>query len=126
MFNAIEVPYDSVMLLNEVKLKEGFTIDDVELALGEICNVVKNNYRDEGGFIAGQVFEFTGFVSEEGSLDTEPEDGHIIIVTYWKSFEQHEASHADQLFKEKFDAVLEMADEVKELGYKLLWQGEPE
>jgi hypothetical protein len=47
-------------------------------------------------------------------------------VTYWKSFEQHEKSHADKLFKDKFSALLEHVDEADELGYKLLWQGEPE
>ena len=51
---------------------------------------------------------------------------HLVIMTYWKSFEQHEHSHADQVFKEKFDVVAEYCSETYELGYKMLWQGVPE
>ncbi len=128
MFQPITLPFGAVMLSNVVKLKDGVTVDDAELALGEMCNVVKETYGDEkGGFIAGQVFKYTGFVSEEGSFDeTRKTDDHLLIVTYWKSFEQHETSHADQVFKEKFAALAEMCTETWELGYEMLWQGEPE
>jgi hypothetical protein len=127
MFHPITIPFDCVMLFNRVHLKEGVTAEDVELELGEMCNVVKNNYRDDGGFVAGQVFEFTGFASEEGSINNpSKQEKHVAILTYWKSFEQHETSHADKLFKEKFGALLEYVDDADELGYRLLWQGEPE
>lgn len=127
MFHPITIPFDCVMLFNRVHLKEGVTAEDVELELGEMCNVVKNNYRDEGGFVAGQVFEFTGFASEEGSINNPAtHEKHVAILTYWKSFDQHERSHADKLFKEKFEALLEFVDDADELGYRLLWQGEPE
>ena len=127
MFHPITIPFDCVMLFNRVYLKEGVTAEDVELELGEMCNVVKNTYRDEGGFIAGQVFEFTGFASEEGSINHPAnQEKHVAILTYWKSFDQHETSHADKLFKEKFNALLEYVDDADELGYRLLWQGEPE
>ena len=108
MFHPITIPFDCVMLFNRVHLKEGVTAEDVELELGEMCNVVKNTYRDEGGFVAGQVFEFTGFASAEGSINNPGnEQKHVAILTYWKSFEQHEISHADEAFKEKFGALLE-------------------
>jgi len=127
MFHPITIPFDCVMLFNRVYLKEGVTAEDVELELGEMCNVVKNTYRDEGGFIAGQVFEFTGFASKEGSINNPAnQEKHVAILTYWKSFDQHETSHADQMFKEKFNALLEYVDDADELGYRLLWQGEPE
>ena len=127
MFNPITIPFGAVMLHNVVKLKPGVSSDDVEMAIGEMCNVVKNNYRDEGGFVAGQVFEFTGFASEEGSInDPGKHERHVAILTYWKSFDQHEKSHADKLFKEKFSALLEHVHDADELGYRLLWQGEPE
>ena len=42
MFGPIEVPFGCSMLFNVVDLKEGVTVDDVELLLGEMCNVVKN------------------------------------------------------------------------------------
>ncbi len=129
MFDPISIPYGCVMLFNVVDLKEGVTAEDVELAMGEMCNVVKNTYgNDEGGFIAGQVFKYTGFLSTEGSFSDKPKikQGEIAIVTYWKSFDQHEKSHADKAFKEKFDALVEFCDETYELGYEMLWQGVPE
>jgi len=128
VFNPITIPFGAVMLYNVVKLKPGVTTEDVEMAIGEMCNTVKNTYGDEeGGFIGGQVFEYSGFVSAEGSFDpgreTEP---HIVIMTYWQSFEQHEKSHADHVFKEKFDSLAEYCSETDELGYSMLWQGVPE
>jgi hypothetical protein len=128
MFGPISIPYEAKMLFNTLKLKPGVRMEDVELALGEMCNVVKNTYGGaKGGFIAGQAFRFSGFVSEEGSLGgVRAADEHIAIVTYWRTFEAHERSHADQVFREKFAAVAAMCTDAKELGYELLWQGEPE
>jgi len=125
MYDPVKIPFESVMLFNVVKLKPGVDFDDVEMAMAEMCNVVKENYGDdEGGFIAGQVFKYAGFISAEGSVGEAGEEGeHLAIVTYWKSFEQHEASHADSIFLEKFSALGEMCTETKELGYELLWQG---
>ena len=128
MFGAIEIPFESVMLFNVVKLKPGVNQDDVDLAMGEMCNTVKNTYGNtRGGFVAGQVFKYAGFISAEGSVGPKGAEGeHLVIVTYWKSFAQHEASHADRIFKEKFAALAEMCVETKELGYEMLWQGVPE
>jgi hypothetical protein len=114
------------MLFNTVTLKPGVTFDDVELAVGELCMVVKETYGgDKGGFIAGQVFKFSGFVSDEGSLDKSKDaQEHYVIVTYWRSFEDHEKSHADQIFHSKFAALAAMCSDSKELGYDMLWQGE--
>ena len=136
MFHPIEIPFGCTMLFNVVDLKEGVTVADVELLLGEMCNVVKNNYGDDnGGFIGGQVFKNAGFISDEGSVIADDENdnkrvkqnmGDIVILTYWQSFEQHEKSHADALFKEKFSALAELCDETYEVGYEMLWQGVPE
>ena len=71
MFSPISIPYGCKMLFNIVDLKDQYTIEDVELLLGEMCNIVKNNYGDDnGGFIGGQVFENSGFISDEGSVMT--------------------------------------------------------
>ena len=125
MFSSVTIPFGAKMLFNTVKLKSGVTLEDVELAIGEMCSVVKNTYGGEkGGFIAGQVYDFSGFVSDEGSLgDSNTVEKHIAIVTYWESFEQHERSHADKVFKEKFAALAKLCVESKELGYDMLWQG---
>jgi hypothetical protein len=53
-----------------------------------------------------------------------PHDG--AIVTYWRSFEEHERSHADKTFKDKFSALATMCSDSQELGYEMLWQGAPE
>jgi len=136
MYHPIQIPFGCIMLFNVVDLKDGVTVEDVELAPGEMCNVVKNTYGDDkGGFIAGQVCKYSGFVSGEGSVGKPPEDSttavkirqdELATVTFWQSFEQHEKSHADRVFKEKFRALADFCDESYELGYKVLWQVVPE
>ena len=134
MFHPINIPFGCVMLFNVVDLKEGVSVSDVELVLGEMCNVVKNNYGDDhGGFIGGQVYKNAGFISEEGTvMDDTPDKriqqnmGDIVIVTYWQSFDQHEKSHADKLFRDKFSELANFCDATFEVGYEMLWQGVPE
>lgn len=128
MYAPITLPFGAKMLFNTVRLKPGVSFDDIELSVAEMCNVVKETYGgDKGGFIAGQVFKFTGFVSEGGSLgETAAGDEHYAIVTYWRSFEQHERSHADKIFQSKFEALATMCTETREFGYDMLWQGTPE
>lgn len=125
MFGPITIPFGAKMLFNTVTLKSGITSEEVEMAVGELCAVVKVTYGgDKGGFIAGQVFKFSGFVSTEGSLSTSSTaDNHYVIVTYWRSFDAHERSHADDIFKKKFHKLATMCSETKELGYDMLWQG---
>ena len=126
MFGPITVPYGAKMLFNTVILKPGVTFDDIEVAVGELCSVVKETYGgDRGGFLAAQVCRFSGFVSEEGSLSSSKEaHDHYVIVTYWRSFDDHERSHANELFTKKFSALADMCAETKELGYDMLWQGQ--
>lgn len=128
MFGPITVPYGAKMLFNTVILKPGVTFEDIELAVGELCSVVKETYGGEsGGFLAGQVFRFSGFVSEEGSLSPSKDaHDHYVIVTYWRSFDAHERSHANELFAKKFSALAAMCADTKELGYDMLWQGQAE
>lgn len=128
MFDSITLPFGAKMLFNTVTLKPGVTFEQVELTVGEMCNVVKETYGgDKGGFLAGQVFKFSGFVSDQGSLDaSRGADEHYAIVTYWRSFEEHEKSHADAVFTDKFAALATMCSDTRELGYEMLWQGVPE
>ena len=131
MFHPIEIPFGCVMLFNVIHLKEGVDVDDVEMALGEMCNVVKDTYgNDNGGFIGGQVFKNSGFISDEGSVGAPAPKGQkqsdLVIITYWKSFDQHEKSHADETFKEKFEHLATFCDDTHEVGYEMLWQGVPE
>jgi len=114
------------MLFNTVTLKPGVTFDDVELAVGELCSVVKETCGgNKGGFLGGQVFKFSGFVSDEGTIAaSKTADNHYVIVTYWRSFEDHERSHANEVFNKKFSELAAMCAETKELGYDMLWQGQ--
>ena len=57
MFSDIKVPFDSVMLYNVAKLKEGITISDVEEHVGTMCNIVKNKYK---GFLTQLQIIFKG------------------------------------------------------------------
>ena len=125
MFGPITVPFGAKMLFNTVRLKPNVTFEDVELAVGELCSVVKETYGgDKGGFVAEQVFKFSGFVSNEGSLtESKTADNHYVIVTYWRSFGDHERSHANEIFANKFAALAAMCSDTKELGYDMLWQG---
>jgi hypothetical protein len=128
MFGPITVPFGAKMLFNTVTLKAGVTFEDIEMAVGELCSVVKETYGgDKGGFFAGQVFRFSGFVSQEGSLSaTTTANDHYVIVTYWRSFDDHERSHANELFANKFSALAAMCADTNELGYDMLWQGQAE
>lgn len=128
MFGPITIPYGAKMLFNTVTLKPNVSFDQVELAFGELCMVVKQAYGGQkGGFIAGQVFKFSGFISDEGSLaESRTAEEHYVIVTYWHSFEDHEKSHADKVFTDKFSALATMCSNTKELGYDMLWQGASE
>lgn len=127
MFDPITIPFGAKMLINTLRLKPGVSFEDVEIAVGEMCNIVKETYGgDRGGFIAGQVFRFAGFVSATGSADcAAAADEHYAIVTYWRSFEEHEKSHADKVFYNKFREIEAMCSQVSELGYDMLWQGVP-
>ena len=49
MFHPITIPFGCVMLFNVVKLKKGVTVEDIEMELGDMCNVVKTTYGDENG-----------------------------------------------------------------------------
>jgi hypothetical protein len=126
MFGPITIPFGAKMLFNTLRLKPGASMDDVELALGEMCDAVRTSCGgDKGGFIAGQAFRFSGFVSNAGSIRApERTEAHVAIVTYWRSFEEHERSHAIAEFRHKFAAVAELCSESTELGYDLLWQGD--
>ena len=128
MFGPVTIPYGSKLLFNTIKLKPGVTADDVEVSLAEMCNVVKETYGGErGGFIAGQVFRCAGFLSAEGSLGASAADSgadhDLVIATYWRSFDQHERSHADAVFREKFGKLAQHCSATHELGYEMLWQG---
>ena len=46
MFGPITIPYESVMLLNICKLKNGSRFEEAEMAIGEVCTLTKNNHQN--------------------------------------------------------------------------------
>jgi hypothetical protein len=72
------------------------------------------------------VFKFSVFVSGEGFLNkSRNAEEHYAIVTYRRSYEEHEKSHADKTFRNTFTKLAAMCSDTKALGYDMLWQGEP-
>lgn len=120
--------HDGVVTINRVVLKPEYTLDDLQERVAVLCENVKT-YHSETGFIGGFVALNSGVISNEGSttgqaVDTELKDKEALIVTFWNSFEQHEASHLSNTFQPLFQQVLELCENGnEELAYTMLWQG---
>ncbi|MDP3030676.1 MAG: hypothetical protein Q8N33_01230, partial [Rhodocyclaceae bacterium] len=46
------------------------------------------------------------------------------IITFWRSFKEHEASHRSKTFQPLFQQVLELCENGnEEIAYSMLWSG---
>lgn len=121
-------PSDGVVTINRVVLKPEFSIDDLQERVAMLCENVKT-YHSETGFVGGFVALNSGMVSNEGStigqaVDSELKDKEALIITFWDSFEEHEASHRSETFQPLFEEVLELCENGnEEIAYNMLWQG---
>lgn len=121
-------PAEGVVTVNRVILRPEFTVDDLQERVALLCENVKT-YHSDTGFIGGFVCLNSGQVSNEGStvgqVMRSPLAGReALIVTFWRSFEQHEDSHKSATFQPLFKAVLELCENGnEEIGYEMLWQG---
>ena len=121
-------PEDGVVTVNRVVLREGFTVDDLQERVALLCENVKT-YHSETGFVGGFVCLNAGMVSNEGSapgaLAESPLKGReALIVTFWKSFEEHEGSHRSATFQPLFKSALELCENGnEEVAYGMLWSG---
>lgn len=119
---------DGVVTINRVLLKQAYTIDDLEERVAMLCENVKT-YHSETGFVGGMVVLNSGVVSNEGSrigqaVESPLKDREALIVTFWKSFEEHEASHRSATFQPLFQQVLELCENGnEEVAYRMLWSG---
>ncbi|MCG8100165.1 MAG: ligand-binding protein SH3, partial [Candidatus Thiodiazotropha taylori] len=66
-----DFPYDGVVTVNRVILKPGYTVDDLQERVDELCENVKT-YHSESGFIGGFVALNSGQISNEGSTIGQP------------------------------------------------------
>jgi len=119
---------DGVVTVNRVVLREGYTIDDLEERVALLCENVKT-YHSDTGFLGGMVVLNSGQVSNEGStvgqaVASPLRDREALIITFWQSFAQHEASHRSDTFQPLFRQVLELCENGnEEIAYRMLWSG---
>ena len=121
-------PYDGVVTINRVILKPEYTIEDLQERVAFLCENVKT-YHSDTGFVGGFVALNSGAVSNEGStvgqaVESPMKGKEALIVTFWKSFDEHEASHKSETFQPLFKQVLELCENGnEEIAYEMLWQG---
>jgi len=71
----------------------------------------------------------SGDISNEGSTIgqavTSPlKHREALIVTFWKSLEEHERSHRSETFQPLFKDVLDLCENGnEEIAYEMLWSG---
>ena len=93
-----------------------------------LCENVKT-YHSDTGFVGGFVILNSGDISNEGSTIgkavTSPlKDREALIVTFWRSFEDHERSHRSETFQPLFSEVLALCENGnEEIAYEMLWSG---
>lgn len=121
-------PPDGVVTVNRVILKPGFTVDDLQERVALLCENVKT-YHSDTGFIGGFVALNSGAISNEGStigqaVESPLKGREALIVTFWRSFEDHERSHRSETFQPLFKDVLALCENGnEEIAYEMLWSG---
>ena len=119
---------DGIVTVNRVILKPEYHIEDLEERVAELCENVKT-YHSETGFVGGFVMINTGAISNEGSTVGQtvvsPLKGkEALVVTFWQTLEQHEASHRSETFQPLFRRVLDLCENGnEEIAYQILWSG---
>ena len=119
---------DGVVTVNRVILKPEYDVDDLEERVAFLCENVKT-YHSETGFIGGFVCLNTGMISNEGStvgqaVESPLKGREALIITFWRSFDEHEASHRSPTFQPLFERVLELCENGnEEIAYTMLWSG---
>jgi hypothetical protein len=119
---------DGIVTVNRVILKPEFSVEDLEERVATLCENVKT-YHSDTGFVGGFVVLNSGMISNEGStigqaVQSPLKDKEALIVTFWQSFEQHEASHRSATFQPLFQKALELCENGnEEIAYRMLWSG---
>ncbi|HKK04376.1 MAG TPA: ligand-binding protein SH3 [Gammaproteobacteria bacterium] len=122
-------PMNGVVTVNRVILRPEYTVDDLQERVAELCENVKT-YHSDTGFVGGFVSLNSGAISNEGSsigqaVESPLKEKEALIVTFWRSFEEHEASHRSETFQPLFQRVLELCENGnEEIAYEMLWSGQ--
>jgi hypothetical protein len=122
-------PHDGIVTINRVILKKGRTLDELQERVAAMCENVKT-YHSETGFIGGMVVLNSGQISNEGSnigkaLESDLKDREALIITFWKTYEDHENSHKSDTFQPLFQKVIDVCENGnEEIVYSMLWSGE--
>ena len=121
-------PSDGVVTVNRMLLKPGYTVDDLQERVAVLCENVKT-YHSDTGFVGGFVALNSGAISNEGStigqaVENPLKEKEALVVTFWRSFEEHEQSHRSKTFQPLFKKVLELCENGnEEIAYTMLWSG---
>lgn len=121
-------PHDGIVTLNRVILKPEYSLDDLQERVAMLCENVKT-YHSETGFVGGFVCVNSGAVSNEGStigqaVESPLKGKEALIITFWNTFEDHEASHRSDTFQPLFKEVLALCENGnEEIAYEMLWSG---
>jgi hypothetical protein len=124
-----DFPSDGVVTVNRVILKPGHTVDDLEERVALMCENVKT-YHSDTGFVGGFVALNSGQISNEGSTTGQalahPLKGReALIVTFWRSFADHEKSHQSPTFQPLFADVIQLCENGnEETAYTMMWSGQ--
>jgi hypothetical protein len=121
-------PHDGVVTINRVILKPEYTVDDLQERVAVLCENVKT-YHSDTGFVGGFVALNSGAISNEGStvgqtVESPLKAKEALIVTFWRTFEDHEQSHRSKTFQPLFRQVLDLCENGnEEIAYEMLWSG---
>ncbi len=121
-------PADGVVTINRVLIKPGYTVDDLQERVAMLCENVKT-YHSDTGFVGGFVALNSGVISNEGStigqaVQSPLKGKEALIVTFWRTFEEHEQSHRSDSFQPLFKKALELCENGnEEIAYTMLWSG---
>ncbi|MFN2349744.1 MAG: ligand-binding protein SH3 [Thioalkalivibrio sp.] len=121
-------PHDGVVTVNRVILKDGYSVDDLQERVAVLCENVKT-YHSDTGFVGGFVCLNSGDVSNEGStvgqaVESPLKGKEALVVTFWRTMEEHEASHRSETFQPLFNDVLALCENGnEEIAYDMLWAG---
>lgn len=121
-------PSDGVVTINRVILKPEYSVDDLQERVAVLCENVKT-FHSETGFVGGFVAMNSGDISNEGSTAGQAvastlKDKEALVVTFWRSFKDHEESHRSPTFQPLFKKVVDLCENGnEEIAYSMLWSG---